>query len=119
MGTIGHHHATCCLSFGQVQPTPPDQPVFLFVNGECRVRHLHRRHIIYGLDANGPITLALCRDSTIPAPELDCCTLTAVGPSTTGNGYTPVPTQMTGAYQCPTKAGMKTGTFSLKPKGGR
>ncbi|SRR6266403_5037710 len=124
-GVVSHHHASCCLSFAPETTPPPDRAVFLTITGECRVRHFHQRRAVFGWDSNGPILFGLCRDimvmgsfeNPVPAPDVDCCLFTAAGPSTPGNGYTPMPTQLTGTVQCPTKHGMKTGTFTLMPKG--
>jgi len=126
-GIVSHHRATCCLSFAPESMPPPDRAVFLTITGECRVPRFHRRRAVFGWDSNGPILFGLCRDITVygfvedpvPAPDVDCCLLAATGPSTPGNGYAPMPMQITGTYECPTKRGMKMGTFALKPQATR
>jgi len=42
-----------------------------------------------------------------------------MGPSVPGNGFTPIPTEINGTVDCPTKRGMKTETFTLKLRAGR
>ncbi len=71
---------------------------------------------------NGPIHAELCRVVydpgywSYPATGKDCCAFAAEGPVEPGTGYPVLPPTLAGTYQCPTKRGMKTGTFALNLK---
>ena len=75
---------------------------------------------LVGWDTNGPIHAELCRvvydPGSYPATGKDCCAFAAEGPVEPGTGYSVLPPTLTGTVQCPTKRGMKTGTFMLKLK---
>ena len=75
---------------------------------------------LVGWDTNGPIHAELCRvvydPGSYPATGKDCCAFAAEGPVEPGTGYSLLPPTLTGTVQCPTKRGMKTGTFMLKLK---
>jgi len=121
MGTIGHHHAMCCFAFDHEDTPPPNRPAYVWVHGLCGVRHFHNRRWLV-TEYFPPTTLLLGqrRDPTTLNPVGDTCTLEVQGPAASALlGYTPVPPvppEINGTYQCPTKRGMQMGTFTLKQK---
>ena len=123
-GTVASHPATCCIGFEPEDLPPPDRPVYFHLHARCAIQHFHRRRFLDGADMSGPIALGLCRRITMslgffgPPTGVDCCQLTGVASGTTWDqgGHPVSPAHLAGTTQCPTRAGMKLGTFALTLK---
>jgi len=116
--------AVRCFAMGYEDPPPPNRPVYVSISGPCRVRHFSHRGAFRGTSSAGtrtgrsmPNSVAWCMiRGVIRLPARTAARSRPKGRSSLGTGYSLLPPTLTGTVQCPTKRGMKTGTFMLKLK---